>query len=311
MMAATGCDGVVVGRGCLGRPWLFAELVDAFAGPAPAGAAARSATCVDGAAAPRRAARRRRRRAQRHALDAPPQPAGTCRATPSAARSRRRLGLVETLAELDGDPRRARPRRCVQEPGATALPRGHTDGPRPVTPARGLARPRRRPDAAGRRRAARQRRVVGTASRSLAYASARRPWPGRDRSSGSNGLRQKSSEPASMALVLDAGLSPRRPRRRRRRRRRAPDLAHGGEAVLASASSRRSRRRRGASRSAMATASSPSAASGRPSRRLEHADDEPADARVVLGHEGPEQALAFGATSRTARVTIGAAPVEK
>ncbi|RVW06453.1 tRNA dihydrouridine synthase DusB [Rhodococcus spongiicola] len=26
MMAETGCDGVVVGRGCLGRPWLFAEL---------------------------------------------------------------------------------------------------------------------------------------------------------------------------------------------------------------------------------------------------------------------------------------------
>ncbi|MDQ1445924.1 MAG: hypothetical protein QOI20_2388 [Acidimicrobiaceae bacterium] len=26
MMAETGCDGVVVGRGCLGRPWLFREL---------------------------------------------------------------------------------------------------------------------------------------------------------------------------------------------------------------------------------------------------------------------------------------------
>ena len=26
MMDETGCDGVVVGRGCLGRPWLFAEL---------------------------------------------------------------------------------------------------------------------------------------------------------------------------------------------------------------------------------------------------------------------------------------------
>lgn len=26
MMTETGCDGVVVGRGCLGRPWLFAEL---------------------------------------------------------------------------------------------------------------------------------------------------------------------------------------------------------------------------------------------------------------------------------------------
>ncbi|WP_417556519.1 tRNA dihydrouridine synthase DusB [Microbacterium sp.] len=31
MMAETGCDGVVVGRGCLGRPWLFGELSDALA----------------------------------------------------------------------------------------------------------------------------------------------------------------------------------------------------------------------------------------------------------------------------------------
>ena len=32
MMAKTGCDGVVIGRGCLGRPWLFAELSAAFTG---------------------------------------------------------------------------------------------------------------------------------------------------------------------------------------------------------------------------------------------------------------------------------------
>ena len=32
MVAQTGCDGVVVGRGCLGRPWLFADLAAAFAG---------------------------------------------------------------------------------------------------------------------------------------------------------------------------------------------------------------------------------------------------------------------------------------
>lgn len=32
MMAETGCDGVVVGRGCLGRPWLFAELAAALTG---------------------------------------------------------------------------------------------------------------------------------------------------------------------------------------------------------------------------------------------------------------------------------------
>jgi nifR3 family TIM-barrel protein len=32
MVAETGCDGVVVGRGCLGRPWLFADLQAAFEG---------------------------------------------------------------------------------------------------------------------------------------------------------------------------------------------------------------------------------------------------------------------------------------
>ncbi|HEX7405948.1 MAG TPA: tRNA dihydrouridine synthase DusB [Candidatus Nanopelagicaceae bacterium] len=32
MMDETGCAGIVVGRGCLGRPWLFADLVAAFKG---------------------------------------------------------------------------------------------------------------------------------------------------------------------------------------------------------------------------------------------------------------------------------------
>lgn len=35
MVAETGCDGVVIGRGCLGKPWLFRDLVDAFAGRDP------------------------------------------------------------------------------------------------------------------------------------------------------------------------------------------------------------------------------------------------------------------------------------
>ncbi len=32
MLAETGCDGVVVGRGCLGRPWLFRELEEHLSG---------------------------------------------------------------------------------------------------------------------------------------------------------------------------------------------------------------------------------------------------------------------------------------
>lgn len=35
MMDRTGCAGVVVGRGCLGRPWLFGQLAAAFSGAQP------------------------------------------------------------------------------------------------------------------------------------------------------------------------------------------------------------------------------------------------------------------------------------
>lgn len=35
MMRQTGCDGVVVGRGCLGRPWLFRDLAEVFEGRTP------------------------------------------------------------------------------------------------------------------------------------------------------------------------------------------------------------------------------------------------------------------------------------
>ena len=35
MMRQTRCDGVIVGRGCLGRPWLFRDLADVFNGREP------------------------------------------------------------------------------------------------------------------------------------------------------------------------------------------------------------------------------------------------------------------------------------
>jgi nifR3 family TIM-barrel protein len=37
MTTSTGCDGVVIGRGCLGRPWLFADLAAVLAGATPKG----------------------------------------------------------------------------------------------------------------------------------------------------------------------------------------------------------------------------------------------------------------------------------
>jgi nifR3 family TIM-barrel protein len=37
MMRETGCDAVIVGRGCLGRPWLFRELAQVFDGVEPDG----------------------------------------------------------------------------------------------------------------------------------------------------------------------------------------------------------------------------------------------------------------------------------
>jgi nifR3 family TIM-barrel protein len=50
MMETTGCDGVVVGRGCLGRPWLFGELAAATFGrpvPPPPRLGAVTATMVE------------------------------------------------------------------------------------------------------------------------------------------------------------------------------------------------------------------------------------------------------------------------
>ncbi|MFJ2953822.1 tRNA dihydrouridine synthase DusB [Streptomyces sp. NPDC087270] len=53
MMRETGCDGVVVGRGCLGRPWLFGDLVAALgSGAAHPGGSAGSGGDVSGGGAP-------------------------------------------------------------------------------------------------------------------------------------------------------------------------------------------------------------------------------------------------------------------
>jgi nifR3 family TIM-barrel protein len=99
MMRATGCDGVVVGRGCLGRPWLFRDLADVFGGRAPQDPPAFGAireTMLDHA---RRLAAWADERAgmlsfRKHAT-------WYTKGFPGSTRWRERLIRIETLAELE------------------------------------------------------------------------------------------------------------------------------------------------------------------------------------------------------------------
>ena len=129
MMDETGCDGVVIGRGCLGRPWLFADLGAVFAGrtaepPPPFGVVADVML----------------RHAELLAEDEG-ETTGLCTFRRHAAwytqgyaigaDARRALGTVSSLAELAAllaaiDPDLPLP------PEAVRWKRGHTDGPRPV-----------------------------------------------------------------------------------------------------------------------------------------------------------------------------------
>jgi nifR3 family TIM-barrel protein len=129
MMAETGCDGVVVGRGCLGRPWLFADLGAVFAGraaesPPPFGVVAavmrRHAELLAEDEGETMALCAFRRHAawytQGYAI---------------GADARRALGTVASLAELDAVLTRVDPGLTLP-PEAVRWRRGHTDGPRPV-----------------------------------------------------------------------------------------------------------------------------------------------------------------------------------
>ncbi|GAA5132474.1 tRNA dihydrouridine synthase DusB [Pseudonocardia adelaidensis] len=138
MVTRTGCDGVVVGRGCLGRPWLFGDLEAAFAGrplPEPPDLGHVAATM------------------RRHAVllmehmgdhkgirDMRKHIAWYLKGFPVGSELRRRLGLVssldeldELLAELDPDipfPADADgPRGRQGSPGRVVLPEHWLDDP--------------------------------------------------------------------------------------------------------------------------------------------------------------------------------------
>jgi nifR3 family TIM-barrel protein len=129
MVAETGCDGVVVGRGCLGRPWLFRDLVDAFAGR-PVQPAPRLGTVtqvmLDHA---------RRLVAWKGEVDGMKsfrKHAGWyLTGYPVGGVVRRRAALVATLADLEQVLDELDPTLEIV-PNALRAARGHTNGPRPV-----------------------------------------------------------------------------------------------------------------------------------------------------------------------------------
>jgi nifR3 family TIM-barrel protein len=99
MVAQTGCDGVVVGRGCLGRPWLFGDLEAAFAGrPLPPGP-----TLGQVSATMRRHAELlgQHMGADKGIRDMRKHIAWYLKGFPVGSELRRRLGLVASLDELD------------------------------------------------------------------------------------------------------------------------------------------------------------------------------------------------------------------
>ena len=105
MMAETGCDGVVVGRGCLGRPWLFGDLARALGGAGRGSRPRRStrpsaSSPTRSAGTPSCSSSSSRTRTAAAATSASTSP-GTSRATPSAATRARALATASSLAEID------------------------------------------------------------------------------------------------------------------------------------------------------------------------------------------------------------------
>ncbi|MGD9794941.1 MAG: tRNA dihydrouridine synthase DusB [Acidimicrobiia bacterium] len=129
MMSSTGCDGVVVGRGCLGRPWMFGQLASALRGDpimAPpkfavvADVMRRHAAALEQLFNGIRGVREFRKHCGWYTTGYPVGP-----------QLRRELGLIDSLEELDELLSRVDP-DLDAVPGAERITRGHTNGPRPV-----------------------------------------------------------------------------------------------------------------------------------------------------------------------------------
>ena len=130
MVRETGCAGIVVGRGCLGRPWLFADLAAAFAG--------RPARAYPGLGTVARTMRRHAELLgewlhdeQRGVIEFRKHVAWYLKGFTVGGDTRAALAQSSTLTELDDllatlDPAQPFPREVL------GRPRGRTSGTRPV-----------------------------------------------------------------------------------------------------------------------------------------------------------------------------------
>ncbi len=139
MMNQTGCDGVVIGRGCLGRPWLLSDLVDAFAGrevPAPRtlgevadGMLSHARALVEHYSADVMMKKGKRLDGENFAMrDFRKHASWYLTGYPVGPEVRRRFSLVATIAELEQLLAELDRSAQIVEGGAR-IRRGHTNGP--------------------------------------------------------------------------------------------------------------------------------------------------------------------------------------
>ncbi|HET9077445.1 MAG TPA: tRNA dihydrouridine synthase DusB [Acidimicrobiales bacterium] len=138
MQRRTGCDGVVIGRGCLGRPWLFADLEAAYRAAGPGGGRAERPPSwhPDLGRVAAVMLRHARLLVAYHGgpggvRDFRKHTGWYLTGFPVGSAVRRDLNQVASLAELEDRLAGLDPALTRTEESAR-LPRGHTDGPRPV-----------------------------------------------------------------------------------------------------------------------------------------------------------------------------------